>query len=321
MNQQLSSAQQEALLTVCLMAAFADGGKTELERAELRRITESFPDLASSPAVLYQRVLLQQIPIGTAVMPLDTPALRNAAYEMAVCVADADDAINPAEQDFLNRLRSELRLDPEAAAAFEKQAQAIALAPVTAVPPVINAPPVTSAANAPQDQLDSSILNYSILNGALELLPESIATMAIIPLQMKMVHSIGCHYGYPLDRGHIREFAATLGVGMTSQVVEGYARKLLKGFLGGLGGGMLKGVAGQLTSSAFSFATTYALGNVAKAYYAGGRKMSAVQLKELFGNLSREGQSLHSRLIPQIQERAKNVNIGSLMPMITGRQS
>ncbi|MCK7498350.1 MAG: hypothetical protein MZW92_52755 [Comamonadaceae bacterium] len=53
------------------------------------------------------------------------------------------------------------------------------------------------------------ILNYAILNGALELLPDSLASMAIIPLQMKMVYRIGKSYGYELDRGHVKDFLAT----------------------------------------------------------------------------------------------------------------
>ena len=48
------------------------------------------------------------------------------------------------------------------------------------------------------------ILNYSILNGALELLPQSMASMAIIPLQMKMVYRIGKEHGYELDRATSR---------------------------------------------------------------------------------------------------------------------
>ena len=69
------------------------------------------------------------------------------------------------------------------------------------------------------------ILNYAILNGALELLPESLATMAIIPLQMKMVYRVGMSHGFELDRGHIKDFIATLGVGLTSQYVEQIGRK------------------------------------------------------------------------------------------------
>ena len=76
------------------------------------------------------------------------------------------------------------------------------------------------------------ILNYSILNGALELLPQSLASMAIIPLQMKMVYRIGKSHGYELDRGHIKDFIATLGVGLTSQYVEQFGRKLVGGLLG-----------------------------------------------------------------------------------------
>jgi len=131
-------------------------------------------------------------------------------------------------------------------------------------------------------EVDSSILKYSILNGALELLPQGLATMAIVPLQMKMVYGVGKAYGVSLDRGHIKELIATVGVGMTSQVVEGFARDLLGGlakkFLGKTAGKMVS----TATGAAMSFATTYALGQVAKQYYAGGRKLSSVDLRALF---------------------------------------
>ena len=53
----------------------------------------------------------------------------------------------------------------------------------------------------PADEQDRVILNYAILNGALELLPDSLASMAIISLQMKMMYRIGKSYGFDLDRG------------------------------------------------------------------------------------------------------------------------
>jgi uncharacterized protein (DUF697 family) len=108
------------------------------------------------------------------------------------------------------------------------------------------------------------MLKYAILNGALESLPQPIATMAIIPLQMKRVYRIGRLYGYALDRGHIREFLGVVGVGMTSQVVETFARRLLTGFakkvLGKIGGHVADVAAG----SAYSFTSTYALGQPAE---------------------------------------------------------
>ena len=54
------------------------------------------------------------------------------------------------------------------------------------------------------------ILNAAIMNGALELLPQSLASMAIIPLQMKLVYRIGTEYGYELDRGHVKDLLAIL---------------------------------------------------------------------------------------------------------------
>ncbi len=84
--------------------------------------------------------------------------------------------------------------------------------------------------------LNKTILNYTILNGALELLPQSWASVAIIPMQIKMVYRIGKAQGHGLDQGHIREFLATVGVGMTSQYLEQFGRKLVGGLWGGLGG-------------------------------------------------------------------------------------
>ena len=74
---------------------------------------------------------------------------------------------------------------------------------------------------------DKAILNYALLAGALELLPQSRASMAIIPLQIKRVYGIGKAHGGALDQGHIKQFVAAAGVGLTSQPVEQFGRSLL----------------------------------------------------------------------------------------------
>lgn len=107
-----------------------------------------------------------------------------------------------------------------------------------------------------------------------------------------------------LDRGHIKELLAAAGVGLTSQVVEGYAWKLLGGLLGMAGGGLMRGVGKQAASSAMSFASTYALGHLAKQYYGSGRVLSAAQLRELFGSLTQQARSLHGRYAGQIEQQA-----------------
>ena len=151
------------------------------------------------------------------------------------------------------------------------------------------------------------------MNGALELLPQSLASMAIIPLQMKMVYEIGKAHGYELDRGHVRDLLATLGVGLTSQYVEQFGRKLVGGLLGKIGGGLLGGMGRASTGAAFSFATTYALGQVAKRYYAGGRTIDAAGLQQAFAGMLGEAKQLQGKYTAQIAEQARTLDVNKLL--------
>ncbi len=86
-----------------------------------------------------------------------------------------------------------------------------------------------------------------------------------------------------------------MGVGLTSQYLEQAGRKLFGGLLGKVGGGLLGGLGKQAVSSGMSFASTYALGHVAKRYYAGGRTLSTQMLKDAFSNVVKEGQGLQTQ--------------------------
>jgi uncharacterized protein (DUF697 family) len=140
--------------------------------------------------------------------------------------------------------------------------------------------------------------------------------MAIIPLQMKMVYRVGKAHGYELDRGHVKDLLATLGVGLTSQYIEEFGRKLLGGLLRKVGGGMIGALGRQAAGSAVSFATTYALGHVAKQYYAGGRTLSADKLKAAFQSLLGEAQSLRGGYAGEIEQKAKTIDVGRLLAMV-----
>ena len=324
--------QAQALMTLCLRAAFADGETSDAERAQIRRILEglSHPDL--NLATVYQDVLLRRPGAREAAAALDSPDLRQLAYEMAVCTCESDGLLNAAERAHLTELRTALRLD-DSSTAVHQQADALQSTPLQAsgMPPIIqrvgvgSAPvppspaspsPISGPDSALDREIDRSILNCSILNGALELLPDSLATMAIIPVQMKMVYGIGKRHGFELDRGHIKEFVAAAGIGMTSQVLEGYATKLAKGLLGKFAGGIGKMVAGQVTSSAMSFATTYALGQVAKRYYGGGRTLSGMQLRELFTSMLGEARQVQSQHLAAIQSQSRSLSRASLLELV-----
>ena len=102
--------QQRAILAIGMLAAFADGDKDDREREELRRIADSLADAAGAPdfARLYQDVLLKRVGLESAAATLGDPGERQLAYEMAVCVCDADGRQNDAERAFLQRLKQAL---------------------------------------------------------------------------------------------------------------------------------------------------------------------------------------------------------------------
>ncbi len=304
----MTASETQAILTVSLLAAFADGDKHERERDEIKRIAEglSQADAVHLPT-LYQDVLMKRVTLATALPALQSSESRQLAYEMAACVCDADGAQSPAEQAFLAELGRALGIGAASAAQFSRQAEALAAAPLAAAGAVV-----------PHAELDAEILNAAILNGALELLPETLSTMAIIPLQMKLVYRIGKAHGYELDSGHVKDFLATAGVGLTSQYLEQAGRKLLGGLLGRLGGGLLGGLGNQAVSSGMSFAATYALGHVAKRYYAGGRVLSAQVLKDAYARMTQEAQGLQGRYLPAMQERARTLDVGKVLGMVRG---
>ena len=326
----MNSEQQKSILAIALFAAFADGAKHDREREEIRRIAESLGGEAGAPdlARLYQDVLLKRISLDAAAAALQDPGERQLAYEMAVCVCDADGRQSEAEQRFLNELKALLKLDAGQTAAFEREADAIvelseAAAPAVATGAVAAAVaaapgPVVAQPNVSQAELDKSILNYALMNGGLELLPQSWASLAIIPLQIKMVYGIGKAHGVSLDRGHIKEFIAAAGVGLTSQYLEQFGRKLLGGLLGKMAGKAFGNIGGGATGMAFSFATTYALGQLAKRYYADGRVMSTAALKDTFQNLLGPAKQMQTQYLPQIRQQAETLDIGRVMAMVRG---
>ena len=304
--------EQEAITALCLMTALADGTKSDVERAKLKEVFDGL-GIASAPAV-YQRVLLKNTDLAAEAAALTSPEARALAYEMAVHVADADGTTTPAEAEFLGSLRKALGLAESESAPVLARAEAIAATPLDSGPAAAAADAAPAA--TADAEVDGMIVRYAILNGALEILPQSIATMAILPLQMKMVYRIGARYGYPLDRSHIKEFLATIGVGLSSQVLEGYARQLLGGLLKKTLGKTAAKIGKAAVGPALSFATTWALGQVARSYYGGGRTLDVSAMKALFARKVEEGRALFPRYEGRVVEQARNVNVTDLVGMV-----
>ncbi len=289
----MERAEIEALEAICLMAAMADEGQSEAEREKLAEI---FKSLDGEPSArIHERVTLRRTSLVEEAKPLGSVEARSLAFEMAVSVCEADARTTDAERTFLDELRRVLAIDVAEAARVEVGVANLAAIPITAVPV------------DPGRDLDPTILQTAILAGALELLPQSLATMAIIPIQMRLVYRIGERYGFTLDRGHLTEFLAAAGLGLTSQVVENYVRRLLGRFLG-------RAVVGP----AAAFASTWAIGTVAKSYYSSGRKLDSVRLRELFAQKLEEGRGLFLRHESTVTERARTVDVTDVASLTAG---
>lgn len=319
--------ERDAVAALCLMAAQADGLRPE-ERTRLAEVFEALGGVDT--ARLFKDVLLGRIRLEDAVAAVSDPGMRAYAFEMAVAACDADGHTSPAERAFLDALERALGLAHDDAMATIAQAEALADAPLgagaafaaagTAAGTLVTAPPaaqevvpdVAPSPTAAAPDLDRLVLQRAILAGGLELLPQSLATMAIVPVQLKTVHDIGRAHGYALDQGSIRELLAIAGVGLTGQVLEGFARKLFGGAIRGLAGKTAGKIGKTATSAVTTFATTYAIGKVADAYYGGGRTIDTARIKEVFAAELERGRSLFDRYQGDIRERAATTDLGEL---------
>jgi uncharacterized protein (DUF697 family) len=328
-------AEQRAVFAILLHAALADGTKSDAERAALKLITEGFPAEGFNPWSVYQEVLGGRLSVETAVVYLEREPARLLAYEMALGVCETDGPPDAKEQAFLTGLRATLGLAGGAGVSqAEQDAMAVAAATSAATPPKMPAQPTPAHAAsasaapklAPVDQaaVEKSIVNHAILAGALELLPQSLATMAVVPLQMKLVYGVGKAHGYALDRGHVKDFLATAGAGLAAQAVEGYARKLLGGLVGsvlgkGVVGGLGRAAVGTGAGAAITFAATYAIGQLALRYYGGGRRMETAVLKDTYAKLLTDGRRLFGLHQGEVERRAATLTPGEVINLV--RQS
>ncbi|MCE2873015.1 MAG: TerB family tellurite resistance protein, partial [Xanthomonadales bacterium] len=143
----MNTAEQRAVLNIMVHAALADGRKSDVERTAVRDAAESLAgEGGAALAGVYQDVLLKRVTVAAAAAALPSIEHRQLAYEMAVCVCDADGVQDAPEQAFLAELRRTLGLEGDAtAAAAAAQADAIAEAAYIPAPPPAAAGAATAA--------------------------------------------------------------------------------------------------------------------------------------------------------------------------------
>ncbi len=293
---------------LALMAAMADGEISPDEQRELASVATRL-GVPSATTALEQPQAARQ-GIGVLAASLSDAEARRTAYEVALAVCSVDGAPSGAEQTFLSALHGALGLAPAATHEFENQLRLLAAAPVAGA-----LPPASGTTDA---VLDQRILQQAMVTAALELLPERLANVAILPLQLRLVYEVGQRYGQQLDANQVKDLAGTFGLGAAAQLVEGMVRKVLGGVASGLLGGMLGGATGLAAGAAVTFASTYALGHAARQYYAQGRKLSTEDLRALFTRFQGEAQALLPQVQGQIQSLAGQLRLPDVLAQLRG---
>lgn len=301
----MNARDHEPIVTVAYLAALADGRTAPEEDSELRAALSrlGITDVDS----VAQRGAGARAPIAELARRLSDDDARRLAYETALVVCHADGPLNRQEADFLSALRSALGLAPATMAEMEQSAARLSGAQ-TAAPVVVG-----SGTPAGDDALDRAILQQAMITSAVELLPDKLANVVILPLQLRLVYQIGQHYGQKLDADQIKDLAGTLGLGAAAQMMEGVVRKLVGGVAGGLFGKLVGGAGGVAAGAAVTFAATYALGHVAQQYYAQGRRLSRQDLRALFERFQGEAKDLFPKMRDEIQAQAKTLDLRSLV--------
>jgi uncharacterized protein (DUF697 family)/tellurite resistance protein len=289
------------IIAIAMLAARADGTVDSAEQRAVDAVAARIgnPNVAS----LADQVAAGQLRAADLASRLSDTEARRIAYEGALAIVNADGSANDSERAFLEELRAALGLSSAEVDEATRTAGALAEAPVSGL----------QAGKPPAGPIDEFILQQAILTGAIEILPDRLANIAILPLQLRMVYQIGQRHGQKLDFDQIKDLAATFGLGAAAQSLESVAMKLIGGLAGGLLGGIVGSTSRIATGAIITFAATYALGHVSNQYYAQGRRLSAADLRALFAKFQDDAKTIYPRIEEQVHRQAGILNLQSLL--------
>jgi uncharacterized protein (DUF697 family) len=293
------------IIELAVGAALADGQASEGERAALGAAAARL-GVADVAGLLARG---GAVDVAALVAKLSDAEARAAAYDAAAATCHADGPATPAEAAYLGRLAVALGLAPGAAAAVDAHAASIATATGT---------PSAGAPATPLRDHAAFIESQAVLAAALELLPERLSTLAVLPVQGRMVYRIAQSYGHSLDSRQIAELAGAVGLGAAGQVVERTVSRVLGGVAGGLLGGLLGGATALASAAAVTFSATYALGHAANQYYARGRTLTPDDLRALYAKLRADAEQLFPRLKSEIEARSRTLDVRQVLAGASG---
>lgn len=253
-NAGLTEKEALASLRVLVCVAKADGEPTPEKRMGLEN---ALTGLEMPANVTWMSVLDEKIDLDAQLRVLTTPELRESVYQSALGMVHLAGVSTPAEQKVLEHIRTTFQISEEKASLAR---QIFDGARDTVLPSSIQ--PVNDAVLR-ATEVKADVIKYSVLSGVLGAVAipgVAIATdLAVVGVQVKLVRDIGQRWGHQVDKQAAASLLGGLGLGTGARIAVSNIAKLVPGW-------------GSVVGATASFASTWALGQIADKYFENGMK-------------------------------------------------
>ncbi len=281
----ITDSEALASLKLLVTVAKADGTCSSAERATL----EDALSHAKLPVGVTVRSLLDGTYDADALArEVKSPKARDAAFGACLTMAHAHRAPSPQAQAVLERIEKAWAIPQEKKGLLGRLFHE-ARDTVWFTHPVATADPERRTA-----EINEDVLKYSILSGALGLNPVPIASivtdLAVVGLQAKMFSDVGRHWGHESSRETAKQVLAGVGVGAAARIGVNQLVRFIPG-------------AGSVFAASTNFASTWALGQVAKQYWQSGGKADIEMLGEIFTKSKAEGRLTYEQYKADIETK------------------
>jgi len=257
-NAPLTEKEGLASLRVLICVAKADG---ELAPEKRIALENAFTGLQMPANSTPASVLDEKIDLDVQLRHFTTPEARESLYQSALRMVHVAGVPTPAEQNMLDHIRTMLQISEDKTTLARRIFDG---AKDTVLPSNIHPvnDPVLRAA-----EVKSDVIKYSVLSGALGAFAipgVAIATdLAVVCVQVKLVRDIGQRWGHKVDKQAATSLIGGLGLGTGARIAVSNLAKLIP-------------VWGSVVGATASFASTWALGQIADKYFESGMKTAMV---------------------------------------------
>ncbi len=266
-----------ANVKILLSVAHSDG---QFEQSERREIEAVLAKAKLSEPLDLDQFSAEPIDYAQEAAKLTTPETQRALLDSLVNVIWANGDFDAGEEAALRQILAAWDYSPERIdAAVKSVRRNLALLNWVKVAPIEDP-------QKRQQAIQTAIRNHAIVSAVLGAFPVPLLSLGtdflVLAVQISLILDITGYWGYGqnFDRKSILELlVGSSGLGVTAFLTRNLA-KLVPGF-------------GSVVGASTSFATTWAIGKVADAYYAQGRQVAPEALRKLFKQAQQEGEAAY----------------------------